>query len=188
MKGFIFKLIFSILLVLIVGALGYLGWKKITKIQTEKLHTTISRTLSQSAELILYKMQYTDVIAIKKQTALGLAKSYSIVKFSGIIRIGIKNFDDIKYNISEDKKSINLTIPKTELLGNEIISQKVFDDKKSIFIPIQTQEIFNEIDSAKDEAVKEILEEGILDEADERAKTYIKQMMQNLGFETITIN
>lgn len=188
MKKLLIKIILKLLLVAFILLSCYFGFKKFTQVQTEKLHTSISRTLSQSAELVLYKMQYSDVIAIKKQSALGLSKSYSIIKFSGIIRIGIKNFDDIKYTISEDRKQLHLEIPGTELLGNDIISQKVFDDKKSIFTSIETQEIFDEINIAKEEAVKEILEEGILDEADERAKSYIKQLMLTLGFESVTIN
>ena len=115
MKRFIIKLLFTIILIGALCTAGYFGWKKFTQVKTEKLHATVSRTLEQSAELCLYKMSYTDIITIKKRAALGLAKSYSIVKYSGIIRAGIKNIDEISFSISEDRKTIEILIPPAEL-------------------------------------------------------------------------
>ncbi len=133
-------------------------------------------------------MKYTDVIAIKKQAALGLTKSYSIVKFSGIVRAGIQNIDDVSFTISNDRKAIRLTLPSAELLGNEIILQRVFDERQSIFVPITTQEIFNEIELAKEDSASEIISEGLLDDADKRAEEYITQLMKTLGFEKVIID
>src|SRR5574344_1288704 len=103
---FFLKIFFAIILAGGICALGFFGWKKFTQVQTEKLHSTVSKTLIQSAELCLYKMKYTDVIAIKKQAALGLAKSYSIIKFSGIVRAGIQNIDDVSFTISNGRRAI----------------------------------------------------------------------------------
>ena len=133
-------------------------------------------------------MKYTDVIAIKKQAALGLTKSYSIVKFSGIVRAGIQNIDDVSFTISNDRKAIRLTLPSAELLGNEIILQRVFDERQSIFVPITTQEIFDEIELAKEDSASEIISEGLLDDADKRAEEYITQLMKTLGFEKVIID
>ena len=133
-------------------------------------------------------MKSTDVIAIKKQAALGLTKSYSIVKFSGIVRAGIQNIDDVSFTISKDRKAIRLTLPSAELLGNEIILQRVFDERQSIFVPITTQEIFDEIELAKEDSASEIISEGLLDDADKRAEEYITQLMKTLGFEKVIID
>ena len=185
MKRFIIKLLFTIILIGALCTAGYFGWKKFTQVKTEKLHATVSRTLEQSAELCLYKMSYTDIITIKKTAALGLAKSYSIVKYSGIIRAGIKNIDEISFSISEDRKTIEILIPPAELLANDITSQTVFDESQNIFVPIRVQEIFDEIEAAKDDAAKELLAEGFLDDADKRASDYIKQLMLALGFDSV---
>lgn len=185
---FFLKIFFVIILAGGICALGFFGWKKFTQVQIEKLHNTVSKTLIQSAELCLYKMKYTDVIAIKKQAALGLTKSYSIVKFSGIVRAGIQNIDDVSFTISNDRKAIRLTLPSAELLGNEIILQRVFDERQSIFVPITTQEIFDEIELAKEDSASEIISEGLLDDADKRAEEYITQLMKTLGFEKVIID
>lgn len=181
------KLLIWIILIGGICAGAFFGFKKFKQVKTEKLHATVSKTIVQSAELCLYKMNYTDIIIVKKSLAMGLAKSYSIVKYSGIIRAGIKNIDDIKFTISDDYKTVTLTIPPTELLGNDIVTQTVFDEHKNIFVPISTQEIFDEIETAKDEAAQEILAEGFLDDADKRAVSYIANLISALGFEKVII-
>lgn len=182
------KILLWVILICGISAAGYFGFKKFTQVQTEKLHATVSKTLVSAQELCLYKLNYTDIITIKKRAAMGLAKSYSIIKYSGVIRAGIRNMDDLSFVISDDKKSINITLPPSELLGNDITGQRVFDEQQNIFIPIRTQEIFDEIDVAKEDAAREILAEGLLDDADKRASLYITQLMITLGFDSVTIN
>lgn len=181
------KVFIWIIIALAAASALYFGWKKFSEIKVEKMHTAVSRTLEQTAELSLYKMSYTDIIAIKKKAAMGLAKSYSIVKYSGIIRCGIKNASDISFTISDDRKSISLSVPPCEVLSNDITSENVFDDHNNVFVPISTQEIFDEINSAKTEALTELLNDGLLDEADKRAELLIRQFMITLGFENISI-
>ena len=73
------------------------------------------------------------------------------------------------------------------MLGNEIVSQSVFDEKQSVFVPISTQEIFDEIDRAKDQAVEDMIAEGILEDARTYAVRIITQFMLALGFEEVKI-
>lgn len=185
--SFLIRTVFILILAAGIFAGGFFGWKKFAQVKTEKLHESVSRTLEHSAELSLYKMKYTDIIAIKKEAALGLVKSYSIVKYSGIVRAGIKNIDEIQFTVSEDRKTLTLFLPHAELLGNDILFQEVFDEKQNIFIPITTQEIFSEIESAKENSADEIISGGLLDDADKRAEEYISQVMGALGFETVNV-
>ena len=73
------------------------------------------------------------------------------------------------------------------MLGNEIVSQSVFDEKQSIFVPISTQDIFDEIERAKDEALEDMIAEGVLEEARDYAVRIITQFMLALGFEEVKI-
>ncbi|MBQ0002004.1 MAG: DUF4230 domain-containing protein [Treponema sp.] len=184
----LFKILFFLIILSGISFGTFFGIKKFKEVKTEKLYATVSKTITQAAELCLYKMNYTDIIIVKKSTAMGLAKSYSIVKYSGIIRAGIRNIDDINFEISDDHNKITLTVPPSELLGNDIVSQTVFDEHKNIFVPISTQEIFDEIETAKDDAAKEILAEGFLDDADKRAVSYISNLLSALGFENVVVN
>ncbi len=169
---------------LVLGAL-YVGYKRFSVVKTENKVALVDRQLSFCQELVTAKYRYSDIISLKKSS--GFAKSYSIVKYSGLIRAGIADFTDVSYSISLDGNTITLNVPQAEILGNEIVSQSVFDEKQSVFVPISTQEIFDEIERAKAEALEDMIAEGILDDARDYAIRVITQFMLALGFEDVRI-
>ena len=145
------------------------------------------RQLVRCQELVTLKMRYSDVASIKKSAALGLAKSYSIVKFTGVVRVGIADISKSKIVVSADGKTVTVTLPKSEILGNDIESMTVFDEKGSIFVPIKTQEIFENIDEARKSASDNLLAGGVLSDADVQAEVAVRAMLQTLGFKTVVI-
>lgn len=168
---------------LLVGA--YFGYKKFTVVKFDNKTALVDRQLSYCQELVTAKYRYSDIITLKKTS--GFAKSYSIIKYTGLVRAGLADITDVSYSVSLDGKSITLNVPEAEILGNEIVSQSVFDEKQSIFVPISTQEIFDEIEKAKAEAIEDMIAEGVLDEAREYAVRVITQFMLALGFEDVRI-
>ena len=178
-----FVTIVAIALILLIGS--FFAYKKLSVVKTESKLALVDRQLSYCQELVTAKYRYSDIITLKKSTAF--AKSYSIIKYTGIVRAGIADITDISYSVSLDGKTITLNVPQAEVLGNEIVSQSVFDEKQSVFVPISTQEIFDEIDKAKTEAVEDMIAEGVLEEAREYAIRVITQFMLALGFEEVKI-
>lgn len=183
-----FKIILFTSIILVLGALAFgawLGLKKYTTVKYETKVALVSKQLSYCQELVTAKYRYSDIVTLKK--SMGFAKSYSIVKYSGILRAGIADFTDIAYDVQTDGKTITLKIPKAELLGNELTLMEVFDEKQSVFVPITTQEIFDEIEAARQSTVEELVGEGLLDEARIYAVKIIEQHMRALGFENVII-
>lgn len=179
-------IIASVLVVLVaLGVSAWFGIRKFAAVKYETKVALVSKQLSYCQELVTAKTRYSDIITLKK--SMGFAKSYSIVKYSGILRAGIADFTDISYDVKTDGKTIVLKLPKAELLGNELTSMEVFDEKQSIFVPITTQEIFDEIEAARQSTVEELVDEGLLEEAEEYAKKIITQHMKALGFENVDI-
>ena len=181
----ILRLVTIILLAGLVAGGGYFGLKRFTTVKYENKLALVDKQLSYCQELVTAKYRYSDIITLKK--AAGWAKSYSIIKYTGLVRAGIADITDVSYSVSIDGKSITLSIPQAEVLGNEIVSQSVFDEKQSIFVPISTQEIFDEIEHAKAEALEDMIAEGVLEEAREYAVRVITQFMFALGFEDVKI-
>lgn len=183
------KIIIRISAILILAAASfcgiYFGVRRYTKVRLEKKYVMVDRQLSLCQELVTAKYRYSDIITIKKSA--GFSKSYSIVKYTGIIRAGLADVMEVYYSISPDRKSVYLEIPKTEILGNEIVTQEVFDEKQSIFVPITTQEIFAEIQEAKNQAAEDMIAEGILKEARDYAVKIISQAMYACGFEQVVV-
>ena len=184
-KKIFFRVILILCLVLVLLCGGWIAYKRFSVVKTENKLALVDRQLSFCQELVTAKYRYSDIITLKK--ASGFAKSYSIIKYTGIIRAGIADITDVSYSVSLDGKTITLIVPPAEVLGNEVVSQSVFDEKQSIFVPISTQEIFDEIERAKAEAVEDMVAEGVLDDAREYAVKIITQFMLALGFEEVKI-
>lgn len=181
----ILRIVTIVVIALILGAAAWFGLKKFTTVKYENKYALVDKQLSYCQELVTAKYRYSDIITLKK--AAGWAKSYSIIKYTGVVRAGITDVTDVSYSISLDGKTITLDVPVAEVLGNEIVSQSVFDEKQSIFVPISTQDIFDEIERAKAEALEDMIAEGVLEETREYAVRIIKQFMLALGFEEVKI-
>ena len=181
----ILRIVTIVLIALIVLGSGYFGFRRFTTVKTESKLALVDRQLSYCQELVTAKYRYSDIITLKKSA--GFSKSYSIIKYTGLVRAGLADITDVSYSVSLDGKTITLSVPKAEVLGNEIVSQSVFDEKQSVFVPISTQEIFDEIDKAKDQAVEDMIAEGVLEDARTYAVRIITQFMLALGFEEVRI-
>lgn len=179
----IVRLVWIIILLAIFAGASYFAIKKLTKVEKESKFAMIDKQLSYCQELVTAKYRYSDIVTIKKTS--GFAKSYSIIKYNGLLRVGIADFTDISYNLSLDGKTVKIKLPKAEILGNDIVKQEVFDEKDSIFVPISTQEIFDEIDNARFQTQEDMLAEGILEDAELYAQQIIRQFLLSLGFEKI---
>ena len=141
--------------------------------------------LSYCQELVTIKYRYSDILSIKK--SLGFSKSYSFIKYSGIIRIGIPDLSLCDIEVTNEGKTLNIKLPDVEILGNDITSQEVFDESHSLFVPVSLDEAFAEIQRAKDKTLEELVNEGIKKEARENAKKVIQQIMMSAGFEEVIV-
>lgn len=181
-KLFLWLLLIAIILV----ALLFL-WQKLSKVEIEKKYALVSQELQYCSELTTVKINYSDIVTLKKSAVMGIAKSYSIVKFSGVIRCGIENLGESRMYIDEDGKGITLRIPAAKVLGNDIQEISVFDEQQSIFVPITTQEVLEQVELAREETLKKTLDSGILAESEQQARALLTTILSNMGFLRIDI-
>ena len=184
------KITVRIVFVLILAGLfcggGFFAFKRISKVTLSTKHAMVEQQLSYCQELVTAKYRYSDIITLKKSA--GFSKSYSIIKYTGLLRVGIADFTDISFKISNNGKALILHVPQAEVLGNDLVRQEVFDEKQSIFVPISTQEIFNEIDDARRTTAEEMLADGdLLNEARDYAVKILIQFLMPMGFDEVTV-
>lgn len=170
------------------GAGVYFGWKSLTKVRMNRTQALIEQQLTRCQELVTVKNHYSDIVSIKKSSALGMAKSYSIVKYSGIVRAGIRDITMADVSVSADGKKVVVVLPRSEILGNEIASQEVFDEHRNIFVPITTQEIFDGIRESRNKMTQNVTAGGILTDADVQAKAVVQTMLYAAGFQIVVVN
>ena len=179
-------IILSLIATLILG--GKSGLQKLDEIKTEKNSVLIFRELQKCSELVTAKNIYSDIISIKKTRAAGLAKSYSIIKYSGVIRGGIKDITESKITVSDRGKSVRVELPPFEVLSNDISSIEVFDESRSAFVSISMQDIMSEIHFNQESAATEILETGFIEEGKSHAIKIISSMLFAAGFKDVRIS
>ena len=188
---FLNKLFLKILIILSLCAAlffgGKFGWQKLGEIKTEKSSAVVFRELQKWAELVTAKNTYSDIISIKKTRIAGFAKSFSIIKYSGVIRGGIKDISQSQVTIYDRGKKVKVLLPKMEILSNDISSIEVFDESKSIFVSISVKEIMEEIRFNQESASAEILETGFLEEAKAHAKEITETILLASGFEEVSV-
>jgi len=183
--GILTKIIIILfLLIILLGGGYYITTKKFTP-KTEVNIAVVMNQLSFCQELVTAKYHYSDIISIKKSVML--SKSLSIIKYSGIIRIGIADITQSDIDVYSDGKAVRIKLPDVEILGNDITSQEVFDENHSIFVPITLDDVFSEIERAKDKTLEELIDDGVLTEARENAKKVIQQIMLAAGFEEVIV-
>lgn len=186
-KKIVWRIVTIIFLLLILIGLFFYGKYLLTKITYEKKSAMVSKQIVQCAELCTISSHYSDVVSIKKSAVLGLARSYSIVRFKGVVRAGIKNISEIDIKISKDGKELSVVLPSSILLSNDISSFEVFDEYQNLFVPIETAEVFDEIQKARDSASREILSEGFLMEADTHAVKLMTEFFSAMGFNKVSV-
>jgi len=177
-------------ILLCAAALGtalFYAWKEYNKQRLNALSAMVSSQLIQCAELTAVKAVYSDIVSLKKSKAVGLAKSYTIIRYSGTIRAGIDDFSSISFTVSPDRTSVKVSLPPVTILGNDISSIEVFDEYKNIFAPISSQEIFNEIENAKNRTEQTLIAEGLIQQAEVQSVSVVRRLMSAMGFNTVEI-
>ncbi|MBB5226395.1 DUF4230 domain-containing protein [Treponema ruminis] len=178
-------LILALLAALFFG--GKFSWQKLGEIKTEKSSAIVFRELEKCAELVTVKNTYSDIISIKKTRIAGFAKTFSIVKYSGVIRGGISDISKSQVKVSDRGRSVKVILPALEVLSNDISSIEVFDESKSIFVSISIKEIMEEIRHNQDTASIQILETGFLKEGESQTIKIIESILYAAGFKEVEV-
>ncbi len=180
------KIILCLILVIALLVAGFIVYLKFAHPNIENRRMLVDEQLSYCQELVTMKYRYSDIVTVKK--SVSISTSYAIVKYNGIIRIGIADMSMVDYDVYNRGKSVRITIPAPEVLGNDIVSQSVFDEHRSIFVPLTIEEVFNEVDNARQEQLDAILQkEAVFEEAAEYAKKIIPLSMKSCGFEEVIV-
>jgi len=188
---FLTKIIIILVLSIILGFMIFAGYvylrEKISESRFQAKSAMVSRELVQCAELSTVKVNYSDIVTIKKNAFLGMSKSYSIIRFKGVARAGIEDITKIKTSISKDLNTISIELPNCTLLSNDISGFELFDESKNIFVSIETSEVLSEIEKARDETGLNLIREGIIKEANAHAKSILNQVFTAMGFTFVDI-
>lgn len=182
-------IIIILLAISILFGLNYYKAKNETKIDNKLIQNRIESV----KELTSLKYSYTNMGQFENSNKfygydIPFTQKKFIVSYDGVISCGV---DLDKMDVKISGKNINIKLPKSKILSHEIYedSLKIFDQKTSIFNPIQVED-YNEFAKKQKNSVEiKAIERGILTEADKKCKKAVKDIVNiDNNLEDYTIN
>lgn len=166
-----------------IGAGGYMVYKQWSEKQITIIQTTLSEEILKVAELSTSKIYYTRLLHIEDNRKV-MNPTYTL-EYDGVIRIGIDDVNNIKIIFGEEGK-VNVVLPHTEVLENALLDQRKSDKKEYMFSYVKTEDIMQGIKESMAEYQKQIVESGILVQADQQLQEIATTILNGFGYVDIT--
>lgn len=186
------KLILGLVVILIlVGIVGYTKFSIDRK--TNLLSSRIEEKVVRLVELSTVKYNYTNVVEYEDKMQLSgvnipFTNKRFILKYSGYIKAGI-DLSTIEINL-KDKDTIEIKMDKAKVIENVIPEEEVyfFDEKDSIFNKLSFKDLYVVLIEEKEKMKAEVIEKGILNDAEKNGTEIITSLLEGMGFENIKIS
>lgn len=150
-----------------------------TKITSE----TVEAALKEAKELTTLKYHYKNIASFENsQQFQGMKIPFTTKRFlytyEGEIHAGV-DLDEAKVKVNEEAKTINVSLPETKILSHDIDenSVMVYDEKNSIFNPLELEDYSNFRKEEEAKVEKEAIDKGLLEEAKEQTLKAVKELL-----------
>ena len=150
-----------------------------TKITSE----TVEAALKEAKELTTLKYHYKNIASFENsQQFQGMKIPFTTKRFlytyEGEIHAGV-DLDEAKVKVNEEAKTINISLPETKILSHDIDenSVMVYDEKNSIFNPLELEDYSNFRKEEEAKVEKEAIDKGLLEEAKEQTLKAVKELL-----------
>lgn len=183
----------TLVLIIIIIIVAITGYTKISiNRKTNLLSNRIEEKVVRLMELSTVKYNYTNVVEYEdKMQVSGINIPFTnkkfILKYSGYIKAGV-DLKTIEIKL-KDKNTIEITMDKAEIFENVISEEDVyfFDERDSIFNKLSFKDLYVVLIEEKEKMKDEILEKGILNDAEKNGEEIIRSLLEGMGFNNITI-
>lgn len=182
--------IFLICLVIVTGLFFY--FKSLVTKETSILSDTVEEQVSKILELSTVKYNYTNVVSYKdnkkfNEMNIPFTSKGFLIKYSGYIKAGI-DLETVEVNV-KDKKNVEIVLDKPKVFDNVINEEDVYvyDERESIFNQLKIEDLYDVLVKEKKNMEEEVINKGLLKEAQKNAEEILNSFLQNMGFENIKI-
>ncbi len=156
----------------------------------------VREKLVELSEWTTLRYEYSNVIVSRVEqsiTVFGItdfkyAETIKLIEYSGYLKAGT---DMSKVEISYDSKSekLSIRVPKSKILDNVVETEntRVEDLVGNIFSDYPSQIVFDEINANKKQLEEDKINQGFLEEADNRIKELLTSFLRGSNFDEIEI-
>ncbi len=139
--------------------------------------------LKEMGTLITQEYYFTQVEEYKSTERVWIfdSKASFIFSYDGVVTAGI-DCNDIEITKDDEAKIIDVKIPKSNIIGVNIDhdSFKIYEEKEGLWNKLDMTKYNNSIIEFENEAKNKAINKGIIDKADENAKTLIESFINSL--------
>lgn len=180
-QGLISSLIIAI--ILIAGSI-YVKNNFVPKEETLISSETVESSLKEAKELTTLKYHYKNIASFENsQEFQGFKLPFTTKRFlytyAGVIHAGV-DLDKAKVDVNNEDKTVSVTLPKSKILSHDIDEKSVmfYDEKNSIFNPLELEDYSNFRKEEEAKVEKEAVDKGLLTEADEQSKKAVEDILK----------
>ena len=179
-QGLISSLIIAIIL---IGGSIYVKNNFVPKEETIISSETVESSIKEAKELTTLKYHYKNIASFENsQEFQGFKLPFTTKRFlytySGVIHAGV-DLDKAKVDVNNEDKTVSVTLPKSKILSHDIDEKSVmfYDEKNSIFNPLELEDYSNFRKEEEAKVEKEAIDKGLLDEAYKQSKKAIEDIL-----------
>lgn len=194
MQKLVLKMFTVLLMIGVLVVCGILFFKP-SIISTSKSSDTalVKEQLVELSEWTTLKYEYSKVIISRSSKNvplidLKLAEAIKLIEYDGYLKAGT-DLSKLQLSYNETTKQLLVKVPNSKILDNvaDTDTAKVTDVKGDLFSDYQSQQIFDDINKEKNKIEKKKIEQGFLEEADERIQKLLTSFLKTNGYSKVTI-
>ena len=181
LQGLIGSLIIAIIL---IGGTIYVKNNFVPKEEVAISSETVEASIKEAKELTTLKYHYKNIASYESsQEFQGFKLPFTTKSFlytySGIINAGV-DLDKAKISVDTEAKEIDVSLPMAKVLSHDIDEDSimVYDEKNSIFNPLELEDYSTFRKEEESKVEKEAIEKGLLKDASEQSKKAIVEILK----------
>lgn len=180
-------------LIIITIILGIVLYSNLSiKKEVSLLSNTIEEKVFKILEISTVEYNYSNVVAYKNNKKVsGLNVPFTnksfLIKYNGYIKAGV-DLDKVETQV-KDMKTVKVILDKPIILENVIVEEDVYiyDEKDSVFNKLSFDDLYEVLVKEKENMEQEVIEKGLLNDAEKNTKEIFNSLLEGMGFENIEV-
>ena len=193
------KLAATLVLGLVIGAIGVFAFLQTNLFgfaaDSSSKTGLIQEQIVELSEWTTLKYEYRYTIVSRTGenknipfTDINFVEAIKLIEYTGYLKAG-SDLSGLEIKTDDGEEKISLRIPKAKILDNVVDTEKttVEDIKGNIFSNYPTQTVFDEVNKNKKQIEEEKIDQGLLDEADQRTEELLTDFLNAQGYSEVAI-
>ncbi len=143
-------------------------------------HDMVVTQIQDVAKLVSTELTLRDVVTFE-QTRLGIPRR-ALYVVTGKVLAGIDLSKNVNVAIDDDAKRIDITLPRAEILGVEVLNTRTYDETSTIFFRFTPEDRDRMQAQIREQLKTTAAQSGLLAQADRSARLFLESFLAKDGY------